>query len=261
MRTNRMQFMRPGEIIEEKNRKSIVYLPIGPLEWHSYHLPFGTDALISEAAALGAADITGGVVMPTLFLGTERERAPETLDALGFEDTTQYIKGMDFPKNTMKSLYSREDVFGVTVREYLRLLTEQEYRLIVLVSGHAAKNQIALLTRLAAEFSNESRSKVLYFIPFISIAEDGSDIGHATILETAEMMAVCPDSVDISQLPPKGVPLKFTDFGMIDAGTGRPEKTVIGDPRDATEEMGRRYIENCVTKLAAEVTEEYKKLI
>lgn len=261
MRTNKLQNMRPEEVLAAKQEKSLVYLPIGPLEWHSYHLPLGTDALMAENTAWGAAERTGGVMMPTLFLGTERYRKPEFLADLGFEDTDQYIRGMDFPKNTMKSFYAREDVFALTLREYLRLLVEQEYKLIVIVNAHAADGQLEMIEKLSREFSGETASRVITYTAFIPMWDNGNDAGHATILETAEMMAVNEANVDLSKLPPKGVPLKFTDFGMIDPGTAYPEKVVLGDPREATPEQGRAYLENCVSQLASLVEREYAALL
>ena len=34
MRTVQLELLRPGEILAERERCSIVYLPVGPLEWH-----------------------------------------------------------------------------------------------------------------------------------------------------------------------------------------------------------------------------------
>lgn len=34
MRTVQLELLRPGEIMAERERCSIVYLPVGPLEWH-----------------------------------------------------------------------------------------------------------------------------------------------------------------------------------------------------------------------------------
>ena len=66
MRTVQMEYLRPGEIMAEKERFSVVYLPIGPLEWHGPAMPYGTDPLMAQELARAAARITGGVVMPTL---------------------------------------------------------------------------------------------------------------------------------------------------------------------------------------------------
>ena len=83
----------------------------------------GTDALLAQSLARCAAERTGGVVMPTLFIGTERERPASILRDKGFENPERlYVLGMDVPKNSMKSFYAREDMFAVIVREHLRLL-------------------------------------------------------------------------------------------------------------------------------------------
>ena len=70
MRTVRYEFLRPQEILDAQRKKSIVYLPLGPLEWHGPAMPFGTDPLAAQAAARKIAERTGGVVLPTLYAGT-----------------------------------------------------------------------------------------------------------------------------------------------------------------------------------------------
>lgn len=253
MRTRKIEYLRPAEILEEKEKKSIVYLPLGPLEWHGPHMPYGTDPLAARKVALNAAEITGGVVMPTLFCGTERERTPELLDAKGFTDTNQYIVGMDVPKNSMKSFYTKEDTFGMIVREYLRLLVLQEYDLIVIVNGHGAVGQTETLNRLCIEFSNETKSKVISHFVLIPLEDQPEDMGHATCMETSIQMAINKDNVDIRMLPPRNIKLKSTDWGICDGQTfmlkPNEDKTVVCDPRDATAELGQRYIDYSVEKL------------
>src|SRR5437762_3298936 len=137
MRTVRFELLRPGEIVAERERFSVVFQPIGPLEWHGPHLPFGVDPLHAQEVATRTAQEVGGVVMPTLYWGSERERPAEGLKALGFKGD-EWIIGMDHPKHMMKSLYSMEDIFGMVVRERINLLVDQDYELIVIVNGHAA---------------------------------------------------------------------------------------------------------------------------
>lgn len=48
MRTVQLELLRPGEILAERERCSIVYLPVGPLEWHGPAMPYGTDALLAQ---------------------------------------------------------------------------------------------------------------------------------------------------------------------------------------------------------------------
>ena len=265
MRTVQLEYLRPGEIQAERNRRSIVYLPVAPLEWHGPAMPYGTDPLIAQELSRAAAKRTGGVVMPTVFFGTERERPSYILEAKGFENPHKlYIKGMDVPKNCMKSYYAREDIFALTVREYLRLLVEQEYKLIVLVNGHGATGQRSTLDRLAKEFSGETASHVLYHMIDICTEDFNPDFGHGTLIETSLIRHLYDEHVCLSDLPDRDVKLKYTDWGIADdcvfEGKKSPDDCVIHDPRDATPELGAKCFQNAVDNLCRAVKETYENL-
>lgn len=265
MRTVQLEYLRPGEIQAEKERCSIVYLPVAPLEWHGPAMPYGTDPLIAQALARNAALHTGGVVMPTVYFGTERERPAYILEAKGFEDPeNMYVWGMDVPKNCMKSFYAREDIFAVTIREYLRLLVVQGYKLIVIVNGHGAMGQRATLDRLAIEYSNETDSRVLYHMIDITAEDFNPDFGHGTLMETSLIRYLHDEHVDLSELPPREVGLKYTDWGIADdsvfSGIRTPGDCVIFDPRDATAEHGEICFANAVNNLCRKVLEVYESL-
>lgn len=263
MREVRLPWLRPAEIVAERERVSIVYLPIGPLEWHGPHLPIGTDPLQAEHTALKLAQRVGGVVHPTLFFGTERERAPELLRDLGF-DGDEWIVGMDFPANSVRSYYYTEDAFALLVRLTLEQLAAQQYALIVIVNGHGATNQINQLQRLAAEFSHRGPAKIIY--TFDLDAEVDDDAGHATITETAAMLALQADRVDLDRLPPADRPLRNIDHAIVDAATfggqPTPDRTVraSADPRRATRELGQHHFQVTVDRLAADILAEWHKL-
>lgn len=261
MRTVQFELLRPNEILEEKEKCSIVYLPIGSLEWHGPAMPYGTDAIAATEIAKRVARNIGGIVMPTLYMGTEKKRRKETLDSIGL-DNNEYIVGMDFPNNSMTSLYAREDIFAVTVREYLRILVNQGYKLIVIINGHGASGQTAQLSRLADEFTGETCSKVISVLGIAPLDENDRDLGHATRLETSIQMAINKDSVDLKQLPEKGEKIKSSDYGIVDADTfaGKPnkDKTVIFDPREATAELGEKYIKAAVNMVSKIVKESYE---
>lgn len=265
MRTVQMEYLRPSEIVSERERRSIVYLPVAPLEWHGPAMPYGTDSLMARALARAAAWRTGGVVMPTVFFGTERERPAYILEAKGFENPDElYILGMDVPKNSLKSFYAREEIFALIVREYLRLLTLQDYRLIVMVNGHGAWGQKNVLDRLAIEFSHETRSRVLHTFPNILRSGKIMDFGHGTLAETSIMRYLHDEHVALSELPPREELLKYTDWGIADdlvfEGKRSPGDSVVYDPRDATPELGRLYFENALENLCEEVQRVYEWL-
>ena len=234
IRKVRFELMRPEEIIQERKRCPVVYFALGPLEWHGPHLPLGTDALIAYEMAIRAAQQTGGVVLPPLFWGTERERNPQTLRDLGFQDD-EWIIGMDFPENSMKSLYLPEESIALAARVTIEKLVEQGYRIIAIVNGHGATNQISALERIAKEFTHQRNVEVICV--FVSLLEEKGivDFGHATAGETSKMMAINPDAVDLTQLPSREIPLKYREWAIVDSdafcGKPNPNLEVQDDPR------------------------------
>lgn len=269
MRTVQMEYLRPGEIVAERERVSLVYLPIGPVEWHSYHMPMGTDGLIAQASARRMAEITGGVVAPTLFVGTERNDERTMLTQLQVPHTADSdVRGMDFPANTVPSLYFREEVFGVVVREELRLLARMGYRMIVVVNGHGAQGQVSTLKRLCDEVSHEHGVYCLYpdfACPRVEelIQKSGLLPGHADRLETALMMRLS-DAVDLRELPEREAPLRTADFGIASSTQfmGADQSGIVpDDPRDATAELGEAMLNADSADSAERILSLYRKHI
>jgi len=261
MHTVQVALLRPEELIAERDRVPLIYQPIGPLEWHGPHLPLGTDPLHAEAVAVRAAEQAGGVVMPTLWWGTERERSPEMLGHIGL-DPNSWVVGMDFPANTVASFYSPEDVFGVVVRARLDLLVRHGYRLIVLLNGHGATNHRQVLDRLAAEYTAAGPARVLHLLAFAPEANGRYTVGHADALETSLILALHPESVSLTALPPLPAPLRNADWAIVDAPTfdGQPTEahTVApsADPRHAAsaawgEDLLRREVVALVAQVRA----------
>jgi len=258
MKIREIKYLRPDQIRAEMAKVPLAYLPVGPLEWHGPHLPYGTDPLNAETAAKLAASMTGGLVFPTLFFGAERERDDDTLDWLGFE-RGRYIIGMDFPANNLPSCYCSEEVFGIVAREQLRLMARMGFKLIMVISGHGASNHLNALYRLAVEFSNESPAKVLVAMPFVT-GEDGvMRVGHASRIETAVMQHLYPQAVVLEKLPARPAPLKNIEHAVVDwstfGGAPMPDRTVRpdDDPRDATAEEGRHTVELAARQIAQKV--------
>lgn len=258
MRTRQLQYLRPDEILAELEEHPVVYLPLGLLEWHGPHLPLGVDALNAEAVALRAAEQAGGLVMPPLYCGTERERDAELLDGLGFTGE-EYIVGMDFPANSLPSMYVPEEILAIMVRENVRLLLRMGFQLIVLVSGHAATNQLETLQRLAVEFNGTRDAQVLVALPFVPDENGTLAVGHASRVETAVMLELAPETVRLGALPPWPEPLRNRDYAIVDYPTfnGRPtpQRTVRAedDPREATASLGKENINRAAAAIADRV--------
>ena len=250
----RYELMRPQEIVAARARAAVAYLPIGPMEWHGPHMAVGMDMLHAHAMALSAARKAGGVVLPPLPLGTETITTPERLRHRGFTGAER-IYGMDYPGFAPPSLYIEESAFGLIVREVVRGLKRQEFRVIVLVNGHGAANHRDVLTRLALEESEPGRAAVL----LTGYLYDTRYRGHAELGETSFLLACHPEAVDLSALPPEPAPLDYRVYGILDKPTvaGEPTPGFVvckeQDPRHASAEQGRADLEFESDRIAQKV--------
>ncbi len=265
----RFEMLRPASLRAELARCPLVFLPVAPLEYHGPHLPVGMDPINATQCALEACRRLGkGVVMPTLFMGTERERPEWMLESLGFKKD-QWVVGMDFPTATWKSHYYQEHLFGLVVAGHLEMLISQGYRVIVIVNGHGAWNQLQTLDRLAKHYSNTTDTSVVWRLAVTLDVSEKNLAGHADLFETSIMMYLEKETfggeklVDLSTLPPRTVPIHYPDFSVVD-GPGfsehpSPGRVVQTDPRDATVEKGKSVFDATVqtyVELASQALEE-----
>jgi creatinine amidohydrolase len=145
----------------------------------------------------------------------------------------------------------------VVVRELLRGLVAEGFRVVVLVNGHGAPNHRALLGRLATEASEPGRTVVLLTGALL----DTRIRGHAELRETSYMLGFFPETVDLTALPPPGQPILTYATGVLDqptlAGTPAADFSIsrAQDPRLATPEQGQLEVAAEVERIAAKVRE------
>lgn len=176
----RIELLRPSQIRSAIALSPIVYVPIGTYEYHQEHLPIGLDALTSQGVCLDAAQLTGGLVCPPLYYGTGGDHAelPFTI----MMPQAEQIEGcLDVTLQRLKS-------FGA--------------RVVVLLSGHFADEQVAMVKTMAARWS-ETPSKFQVLGLAMNMAKDQIyKPDHAGMFETTLLAAFHPELVDISELPP-----------------------------------------------------------
>jgi creatinine amidohydrolase len=241
-RSHRLELMHPQEIIEERERAPIAYIPLGPMEWHGPHLPFGTDMLHAYWIALDTVKETGGVVLPPLPLGTETLIGPIRERHRGFGGTER-IFGMDFPGFSIPSLYNEESVFGAIVQDLVQKFKHQKFKVVVIVSGHGGQNHFMTLMRIAREQTVPGDFIVIHAYGLREQSKYHG--GHAEKGETAFMLAYYPEAVYLGALPPLPEPLYNIEFGILDNLTcmGKPTEDFTvrtqQDPRTATSEEGQ----------------------
>jgi creatinine amidohydrolase len=252
---NRYEYMRPKEIIAAREKAPIAYLPIGPLEWHGPHLPYGQDMIHAYTVAHALAKEFGGLVLPPLPFGSESVLEADRVRDRGFRGDEK-IWGMDFPGLPLPSLYVADNAMGVVIHELVRGLKAQKFRVIALVNGHGGKYHVETLKRIAAEESEPGAFAVIFAFAFDVSPGKG---GHAERYETGFSEAYYPNTVNLKALPPSPEPIKNVETGILDGPTclGQPTSDFSvrpeQDPRNATVEDGYQDVRNGVERLGAQI--------
>lgn len=256
MKKLRFETLTPAELREVIAGRSLVYQPVGSMEWHGPHMGMGMDTANAYAASLASAQRTGGVVMPPLYIGTETPRSPETLQKIGFSGSEQVV-GMDFPANSVKSFYWPPELFEGIVRQQTQMLLRMGFAQVVWLNGHGADAQIEILQRVCREASRTSGQCVMTIMALFEGC--GAGLGHAGLAETAIFMHLCPEAVELDRLPPKPEKLRNTQFAIVDNDTFQrgpnEDFTVRYDPRDATAELGEWIMDYTVAQCVRLVEE------
>ncbi len=263
----RLQYMLPAAIHEEQAKLPLVLLPLAPLEWHGPHLALGVDPINAEKTSLAVADQVGGVVHPTLYMGTERERPSEILLSLGYSED-DYVVGMDHPeaKGLVNSYYYPEGLFAMTLRAHIEQFIRHGYRYIFIINGHGAVNHNEVLSRLCKEFSNSGCGcQVAYSISMPDEELEKGLLAHAGMEETSLMMYYDQSYVDLNALPEMNIPLTYKDYSIVDGGgfVGKPGEGFAVppelDPRTkSSAELGKKLFEATVDDLADKVRNIFK---
>lgn len=175
----RYERMRPGELAEARERASLVYVPIGSVEYHGHHVPVGFDTLNAQEACLRAAEQTGGVVAPATFWGTQGH--------------------VGFPG----SLLLEKATVAAWAADVMEKLAGQKYRLIVFVTGHWGSVQGALIRQEAERFMAAGAEAKVAVLDVFTLDPLGRE-EHAGVWETSIALHLFPELVDMAALKEPG---------------------------------------------------------
>ncbi len=218
-----------------------VLIPLGALEQHGPHLPLGTDTVIAEAIAAGVAKrVSALVVAPCLPVGCSAHH-------LSFPGTASVP----------------EAVVAGYIRSTALTLLGHGFRYVYVASGHAGN--IPAMKSAVASMPPEFAGRVAAFVDWpaqrramhewaerflgLSGAEVGSHSGH---FETSIMLALAPDSVDMSAAPEGFIgPAEDASELMQAKGIAAVSAIgVVGDARSASSEAGAGYLEVLIGSVA-----------
>jgi creatinine amidohydrolase len=211
-----------------------VLIPLGALEQHGPHLPLGTDTVIAEAIAAGVAKrVNALVVGPCLPVGCSEHH-------LSFPGTASVP----------------EDVVSGYIRSTALTLLGHGFRYVYVESGHAGN--IPAMKAAVASMPPNAVGRVAAFVDWpgqrramhawaekalgLSGAEVGSHSGH---FETSIMLALAPETVDMSAAPEGfiGSPEEASELMQAEGIAAVSPIGVVGDARSASSEAGEGYLE------------------
>jgi len=216
--------MRPDEFVAARTAAPVAYVAIGPLEWHSLHLPLGTDTLKAYHYVCAVAERVGGVVYPPLYCAinaANRHDLPLTSTAFGPE------------------------LFGQIIDAVLDFIATNGFKLIFILNGHGGQ---LWRVQQAAEAIREKYGITVYPTQDDMHSRDGLYTGdHAGGEETSAMLHIAQDLVDLSKLPSVPGPL---DNDKLIIHSPKP------DPRtQSSADYGRDSAEVIIEDMARVVTD------
>ncbi len=221
MSERRYERLHPAELRAALDHAPLAFVPIGTLEFHGEHLPFGVDSFEAHRLCLRAADLAGGVVLPPVYLASGCLDMPFTLT---FE-----------PR-----------LVEQWVRATIDQLVHRGFRAVVVLTGHGPLDLNHLLKRVCAEAEAAHEGLAAYGLCWLELnaarlggPETGEPtcVDHAAMVETSWMLALEPELVHLDRLA--------DDPAALHEGVYGP------NPRfTATREFGERQIAAAAELLA-----------
>ncbi len=232
----RYHMLRPSQIIARRKACPVAYIPIGTIEWHGHHNPTGADTLQAEGLAEMCAEKLGGLVFPSLYYGESRSEA--LMEAVS-RDRELIAREMELPWDNFsvaRQPFSPTEQVTNYHKLLLHILTEAEtlgFKVGVLVAGHYPlidHCRSVVLRFNQREFSKYDGMLAWACVDYLLVADKYEVAGdHAGGWETSHVMALHPETVDLSTLPPKG--------GKLIGAGGAME------PQDSNAQFGRETLE------------------
>lgn len=184
MREVRYERLHPAELRAAVDAAPLAFVPVGTLEFHGEHLPFGVDSFEAHGLCVRAAALAGGVVLPPVHLACGCLDMPFTLT---FEPALVHA----------------------WVRATIDQLVHRGFRAVVVLTGHGPLDLNHLLKRACGEAEVEHPGLAAYGLCWLELnaarlsgPEEGEPtvVDHAALVETSWLLELEPELVRLERL-------------------------------------------------------------
>jgi len=240
------QELRPDEFTERIEKCPVAYLPLGTLEWHSNHLPLGSDGLQSQGFFEKLAKEAGGIVMPMLFIGPDGyDTVINGHEYYGMDCGSVFSDQCKYEIQQLKgsAYWVPDSTFDIMMNGIMKQLSRAGFKIVV-AHGHGPSTNY--IGSAAQGFKEKYNLTVMN-----CWGNDTDDLclmcDHAGANETSIMMYLHPELVKMDKLP------------------SNPEEWPLGmlgkDPRiHASAKAGKEIVDFEVKKMKQIITKELEKL-
>ena len=229
---------------EIQNGRDTVIVPFGSTEQHGRHMPLGTDAMLGDELGWRLAERLDAFLAPTVRFGCSEHH-------LAFAGTISL----------------RETTFRQIVTDVVASLSHHGFRQIILLPTHGGN--FKPLADAVARIKPVNDVRILAFtdlMGLMSVAFNSSKVfdvtpaqsgAHSGEWETSLMLALRPDLVKMDRSA-QGFVGELSEImaKVFDGIANLDENGVLGDPRPATAEAGKKYMEDTVKFLYHWISEQ-----
>ena len=217
----------------------LAVVPVGSTEQHGPHAPLGTDTITAEhVAAAGVEAYERPVVLgPTVPVGVSAEHR-------GFDGT----------------LWVTPEAFRAYLGDFLRSLAHNGWDRIAVVNGHGGNTDP--LREVCADLTRAGEARVAAFTWFDAVGDagelpEGLAMGHAGAVETSVLKQAAPETLaaDAFETASENSADRWGEWtGGVNVAYDTEafaENGVVGDPTEATADIGVRLLAAATDQLTA----------
>jgi creatinine amidohydrolase len=224
-----------AEIKDEiQNGRDTVVVPFGSTEQHGRHMPLGTDAVLGDEIGWGLAERLGAFLAPTVRFGCSEHH-------LAFNGTI--------------SIGAK--TFGRIVADVVASLSGHGFRQIVLLPTHGGN--FKPMAEAVSKIEPADGVRVLAFTDLEGLANSAAESSrafgvnaaesgaHAGEWETSLMLALRPEQVKMDRAAVGFIgEISEVMSKVFDGIQNLDRNGVLGDPRPATAEAGKKYLADII---------------